>query len=156
MGPALGSDFSTSIELLKQLMDGELPGIPNLHFGIVDVRDVADLHLRAMTQPAAKGERFLATAGLMSIAEVAQVLRERMGDAARRVPSRVLPDWLLRFAALVLPTARQIAPDLGKVRDATGEKAQRVLGWQPRSKEDAIAATAESLVRLGLLRDSAQ
>jgi nucleoside-diphosphate-sugar epimerase len=154
-GPVLGPDYSTSIHLLRRLMDGEMPGVPHLSFGAVDVRDVADLHLRAMTSPAAKGERFLAVAGkFMSIKEIAQVLRANMGDAARRVPTRVLPNWLLRIAAMRDRTVQQIVPELGKVKSASNDKARRTLGWAPRSNEDAIVAAAESLVRLGLLKDS--
>jgi len=153
LGPVLGPDYSTSIQLVQSLMDGAMPGCPRLVFGMVDVRDVADLHLRAMTNPAARGERFLAVAGdCMTMQEVARVLRARMGGAAGRVPTRVLPDWIVRLGALVEKEAGQIIPELGKVRNATNEKARRVLGWTPRSNEDTIVATAESLVRLGLLR----
>ena len=153
----LGSDFSTSIVLVQRLMDGAIPGCPRYYIGVVDVRDVADLHLRAMTHPAAKGERFLATAGdVMSIADMAKVLKERMGAAAKRVPTRQLPNWLVRLAALTQPAVKQILPELGKVKNATGEKARRVLGWAPRSNEEALVATAESLLRLGLLKDSAK
>ena len=153
-GPVLGSDFSTSILLIQRLMDGAIPGCPRYYIGVVDVRDVADLHLRAMTHPAAKGERFLAIAGdVMSVADMAKVLKERVGAAAKRVPTRQLPNWLVRLAALTQPAVKQILPELGKVKNATGEKARRLLGWAPRSREDAIVATAESLVRLGLLKD---
>jgi nucleoside-diphosphate-sugar epimerase len=154
-GPVLGPDYSTSIHLLRRLMDGELPGVPRLSFGAVDVRDVADLHLRAMISPAAKGQRFLAAAGkFMSIEEIAQVLRANMGDAARRVPTRVLPNWLLRIAAMRDRAVQQIVPELGKVKSASNDKARRMLGWAPRTNEDAIVAAAESLVRLGLLKHS--
>ena len=153
-GPVLGPDFSTSIQIVKRLMDGAVPGCPRLSFGVVDVRDVADLHLRAMTSPVAKGERFLAIAGsFMSFQEIALALKSRMGAAARRVPTRVLPDWLLRAASLFDSSLRQITPELGKSKNATNEKAKRVLGWAPRSNEDSVVATAESLVRLGLLKN---
>jgi nucleoside-diphosphate-sugar epimerase len=154
-GPVLGPDYSTSILLVQRLMDGAMPGCPRLHFGVVDVRDVADLHIRAMTHPAAKGERFLSVAGnFMSLVEIAKVLKNRMGDAAKRVPVRQLPDWLVRLAAVRDPAVKQILPELGKRKNATNEKARRVLGWSPRSNEESIVATAESLVRLGLLKDS--
>ena len=154
-GPVLGPDFSTSIQIVKRLMDGAVQGCPRLSFGIVDVRDVADLHLRVMIDPAAKGERFLAVAGdFMTMQEIALLLKARMGDAARRVPTRILPDWFLRLAALVDTSLAQIVPELGRLKNATNEKARRMLGWAPRSKEDSIIATAESLVRLGLLRNS--
>jgi nucleoside-diphosphate-sugar epimerase len=154
-GPVLGPDYSTSILIVQRLMDGAVPGCPKLSFGIVDVRDVADLHLRAMTHPAAKGERFLAVAGdFMSMQEIAKVLKARMGAAAKRVPTWQLPNFLVRLASLRDPAVKQIVPELGKRKNATNEKAKRVLGWAPRSNEESIVATAESLVRLGLLKDS--
>jgi dihydroflavonol-4-reductase len=114
------------------------------------VRDVADLHVRAMTHPAAKGERFLAVAGdCMSILEIAKVLRRRMGASARKVPRFQLPDWLVRIAAIRNSAVKQVLPELGKVKNSTNEKARRVLGWTPRSNEESIVAAAESLVRLG-------
>jgi nucleoside-diphosphate-sugar epimerase len=152
-GPVLDPDYSTSILIVQRLMDGAMPGCPRLYFGVVDVRDVADLHIRAMTHPAAKGERFLAVAeDFMSIREIAGVLHRRMGAFAKRVPTLQLPDWLVRLAALRDPAVRQILPELGKMKNATNEKARRVLGWSPRSNEEAIVASAESLVRLGLLK----
>jgi len=156
-GPVLGPDYSTSILLVQRMMDGALPGCPQIYFGAVDVRDVADLHIRAMTSPAAKGERFLAVAGdFMSLLDIAKVLKNRMGASAKRVPTRQLPNWLVRLAALRDPAVKQILPELGKRKNGTNEKARRVLGWAPRSNEESIVATAESLVRLGLLKDSAK
>jgi nucleoside-diphosphate-sugar epimerase len=155
-GPVLGPDYSTSILIVQRLMDGAVPGCPRLNFGAVDVRDVADLHLRAMTHPAAKGERFLAVAGdFLSMRDIAKILKRRLGAAARRVPTLQLPNFIVRLAALRDPAVRQILPELGKFKNASGEKAKRMLGWAPRSNEEAIVATAESLLRLGLLRKSA-
>ena len=153
LGPVLGADFSGSIQLVQRLMDGSVPGCPRTYFRLVDVRDVADLHLRAMTDPAAKGQRFLAAANgdVTSMLDIAHVLKARLGDAAARVPTRTIPDWLVRLIARFDPTVQQIVPELGKIRNASGEKAQRVLGWSPRSREDAIVATAESMIQLGLL-----
>jgi nucleoside-diphosphate-sugar epimerase len=156
-GPVLAADYSTSVLLVQRLMDGAMPGCPRLAFGVVDVRDVADLHIRAMTHPAARGERFLAVSGdFMSILEIAKVLKRRMGEAAKRVPTRQLPNWLVRLAALRDPAVRQILPELGKMKNGTNDKAKRLLGWAPRPPEDAIVATAESLVRLGLLKGGAK
>ena len=155
LGPVLGPDYSTSILLVQRLMDGSMPGCPRLNFGLVDVRDVADLHLRAMTHPAAKGERFLASAGdFFWIRDIATVLKLRMGAAARRVPTRELPNWLVRLAALRDPAIRLITPELGKAKNATSEKARRILGWTPRSNEESIVATAQSLLQLKLLKQS--
>jgi dihydroflavonol-4-reductase len=136
-------------------MDGAMPGCPRIYFGVVDVRDVADIHLRAMTNPAAKSERFLAVTGdFMSMVEIAKLLKSRLGEAAKRVPTTELPDWLVRLAALRDPAIRLILPELGKYKNATNEKAKRILGWTPRSNKDSILATAESLIRLGLLKGS--
>ena len=153
-GPALARDTSTSIVIVQRLMDGALPGLPRMMFGVVDARDVADLHLRAMTDPRARGERFLAISGdFMSFREIALALKERLGPAARRVPTRELPDWLLRAASWLDPSVKQVLPELGRIRNATGDKAREVLGWKPRSREDALVATAESLMRLGMLKE---
>ena len=156
-GPVLGPDYSTSIFLVQRLMNGAVPGVPQLYFGVVDVRDVADLHLLAMTHPTAKGERFLAVAGdFMSMRDIAKVLRNGMGAAGSRVPTRQMPNWLVRLAALRDPAIGLILPELGKLKNASNQKAKRLLGWAPRSNEDSILATGESLVRLGLLTGSAQ
>jgi nucleoside-diphosphate-sugar epimerase len=152
-GPVLGADYSASILIVQRLMDGALPGVPKLYFGLVDVRDVADLHLRAMTNPVAKGERFLAIAGdVMSFLEIAQLLKKRMGAAARKVPTRQLPNWMVRLAALRDPAVRTVLPELGKKKYASNEKARRMLHWTPRSNEESIVAAAESLVKLKLLK----
>ena len=152
-GPVLGPDFSGSIEIIKALLDGRMPAVPRIYFGLVDVRDVADLHLRAMTAPAASGERFIAVAGeTMSILEIAKVLRRELGSAARRVPRFQAPDWVVRLAARRNPMLRYALPMLGKVRRATSAKARQVLGWTPRSNDEMILATAESLIRLGVVK----
>jgi hypothetical protein len=108
-----------------------------------------------MTNPAAKGERFLAVSGdFMTMLEIAQTLRARLGNAASCVTTRVLPDWLVRLVGLFDGQAAQIVTELGKARNATGAKAMRMLGWAPRAREDALVATGESLIRLGLLKKS--
>jgi len=153
LGPVMGADYASSILLVRRLLDGEIPALPRLMFGIVDVRDVADLHLRAMVDPAARGQRFLAVAGdFMPLVDVAAVLKSRLGAVGQRVTTRVAPDWVVRLAALFSPEARGAAPELGRTKNATSEKARRLLGWRPRPAEDAIVATAESLSRLGLLK----
>jgi len=151
-GPILGADFSSSIDLVTRLLKG-MPGCPRLYFGVVDVRDVADLHIRAMTHPAARGERFIATSGdIMSMLAIAAVLRERLGDAAKRVPTRELPSWLVRLVARFDRDLKTLVPLLDSTRRATSAKAERMLGWRPRSPADAIVATAESLIKFGIVR----
>lgn len=155
LGPVLGPDYSASILLVQRLMDGAVPGCPKLYFGVVDVRDVADLHIRAMTHPLAKGERFLAISGnALPMRDLARVLKNRLGESARRVPTWQIPNWAVRLASLRDPAIKQILPELGKVKNIASEKARRLLGWSPRSREEAIVATGESLVRLRLLKDS--
>lgn len=151
-GPVLGADYSSSLEILARLLDGSLPASPRLWFGVVDVRDVAALHITAMTHPAARGERFLATAGdFLSMADIARVLRSRLGDRARRVPTREIPTALLRLAAVFSARARSVLPEAGKQKNGTSAKARTLLGWSPRSNEEAILAGAESLLLRGLV-----
>jgi dihydroflavonol-4-reductase len=153
LGPVLGPDPSTSIQLVQRLLDGDVPGAPHLSYGLVDVRDVADLHVRAMTHPDAAGDRFLAVAGdFASMHEIALVLKARLGDRAKRVPTRTLPNWLVRLIGRFDPSIRAIILELGVTKQASNDKAKTVLGWRPRSNDDAILATAESLEKLGLLK----
>jgi nucleoside-diphosphate-sugar epimerase len=152
-GPALGPDYSTSIVLVTRMLNGAMPGCPDIWFGAVDVRDVADLHLKCMTDPAARGERFIATAGdFVSVRQVAQMLKDGVGQLARKVPTRALPGWLVRVVGLFDPEIRGIVPQLGVHKNASNEKARRLLGWQPRSPREAALATARSLAELRLLK----
>ena len=153
-GPVLGPDMSTSITIVQRMLDGKMPGCPKMNFGVVDVRDVADLHVRAMTNPAAKGERFLAVSEFMWLVDIARLLKERLGERAKRVKAREVPSWLLKIASIFDGSIKLVLPELGKPKNATSDKAKRVLGWQPRSKEDAIMGTAESLIALGLLKST--
>jgi len=155
LGPVLGNDLSSSVELLKSLMEGAVPAAPRTWFGLVDVRDVADLHVRAMTSPAAKGERFIATGGdFISVLEMARILRAEAGPLGKRAPSWQMPDWLVRLLAVFMPAARATVPELGKMKNATSAKAAHLLGWEPRTPREAILASAESLVALGIVGQS--
>lgn len=152
MGPVLGSDYSHSIQIIKNMLNGKIPGCPKINSCFVDVRDVADLHLRAMVDPLANGERFIATAGeSIWLVEVAKILKANLGDAAAKVSVKQLPNTLLRIAALKDPMVKSMVPLLGIHMNTTSEKAIRLLGWSPRSNQEAILATAESLIRLNLL-----
>ncbi len=153
LGPVLSADFSHSIEMTRRMLDGEVAACPKISSCYVDVRDVADLHIRAMVHPAAKGERFLAATGKsLSMLDLARVLKKNLGTAAQKVPSREIPDWLLRIIALRNPVVKGIIPLLGRYMDASGEKAKKVLAWSPRSVEQAITDTAESLLKLGIIK----
>ena len=147
LGPVLGPDVSSSVELIRLVKEGRLPRLPDVHFGIVDVRDVAALHLLAMTRPEAAGQRFLAIAGdVMSAREVALVIRGHLGEAAgRRVSTRLMPTWMLKAAAPFSRRVRDSLPDIGTVRRASSEKARTLLGWSPRPREEAVIATVDTL-----------
>ena len=152
LGPVWSDDFSASIEVVRQLLGGLLPGCPNLGFGIVDVRDVADLHLRALTAPGIAGERFIASGPFMKLIDVARVLKARLPEHARKVPTRRLPDWLVRFSARFNPMIRQITGELGNVRDVDAGHALAVLGWKTRPVEQSIIDCALSLIDRGIVR----
>lgn len=150
-GPVLGTDFSSSIGIIKGLLTG-MPAVPRIYFGIVDVRDLAELHLRAMAAEAAKGQRFLAVGGgVVSMFDIATMLRKHLGASAKRLPRWEFPDWLLRIGAWFNPQAKASLPQLGVIRRSTNEKARRLLDWQPRPYEQTIADTADSLIRYGIV-----
>jgi nucleoside-diphosphate-sugar epimerase len=153
LGPLLGRDPSTSIELVKRLIDGSMPGTPKVAYGIVDVRDVADLQVRAMTAPEAAGQRFIAMGeDFRWISEMGQWLRDALPARAKKIPKRDLPSPLVRLASVFDAPLRQLTPELGVRKRATNEKARRLLGWTPRSDRDAVVATAESLLALELVK----
>jgi len=151
LGPVLGSDFSASIEAIRKLLDGSVPGLPRFGFPLVDVRDIADLHFRAMLAPGIAGERFIGANGFFWMKDIAAVLKRRLGAKARKVPSIGLPSFVVRLAALMDPVIRDRLFELDKKRAVSNEKARTVLGWNPRPDEDAIVDTAESLIAQGLV-----
>jgi dihydroflavonol-4-reductase len=152
LGPVWGPDHSSSIALVKKLLAGGMPGCPDLGFGIVDVRDVAEMHLRLLTAPGMAGERFIASGPFMKVIDIARVLRDQLGDQARRVPTRRLPDWLVRLAARFDPLLRTAVGELGAERHTDARHARERLGWVPRPAEQTIVDTARSLIEQGLVR----
>ena len=146
LGPVLSGDYSASVQVVERMLSGMAPGIPRLGFNFVDVRDVADLHIRAMTAPEAAGQRFIAAGTFGWMADLAILLRARLGDAANKVPTRRVPDFLVRLAALVNKELRTAAPRLGQKRDFTSAKAQATLGWRPRPLEETVLDCARSLI----------
>ncbi len=146
IGPVLNDDLSFSLQAVTRLLNG-MPGMPRLGFNLVDVRDVADLEIKAMTALDAGGERFIAATQFLWMAEIGGVLRKRLGEAASKVPVRTIPDLLVRGMALFDPDIRSVIGGLGKRTELSAEKAKVKLGWAPRSIEDTIAETGESLIR---------
>jgi dihydroflavonol-4-reductase len=152
LGPVASADYSASVVIVKSLLDGRIPALPHIGFGIVDVRDVAELHVRALTTPGMAGERFIACGGFMWLREIAAVLRQEIGPAARRVPTRELPDWTVRLLARVSPAVRAAASELGVVRNQDASHAREVLGWVPRAPREAIVRAARDLLDLRAVR----
>ena len=154
VGPVLNDDLSYSLQAVQRLLGGT-PGVPRLGFSLVDVRDVADLEIVAMTSPKAGGERFIAATQFLWMAEIGGVLRERLGEAASKVPTRTVPNLLVRGMAVFDPGIRSVVGGLGIRTELSSEKARDTLGWAPRPIEDTIAETGESLIRHGVAATSA-
>lgn len=154
IGPVLHDDVSYSLQAIQRLLDGG-PGVPRLGFSFVDVRDVADLEIRAMTAPEAAGQRFIAVTQFMWMVDAGKVLRERLGDEASKVPTRTVPDLLVRGLALFDGGIRSVVGGLGKKQEVSSEKARTTLGWSPRPIEDTIAETGETLIHHGVVESRA-
>lgn len=147
-GPSLSHDLSSGFEMLKKLLDGTMKAVPDIRLGIVDVRDVAELHILAMENPDAKGERFLALAGgTMSLLEIVKLLKQKMPYVVEKASTKSLPTFIIRLSALFNDQAKAILPLVGIYREASNEKARTVLGWKPRNNEEAIMATVISLIK---------
>jgi dihydroflavonol-4-reductase len=152
LGPVWSADYSASVTIVKKLLDGSLRACPDIGFGVVDVRDVADLHVRALETPGMAGERFIASGRFIKLREIAELLRAELGAQAHRVPTRDLPDWLVRVAALFNPLAKAVVGELGSVRHQDAAHAKSVLGWSTRPVEQSILDTARCLIALGIVK----
>ncbi|HEU4737238.1 MAG TPA: aldehyde reductase [Solirubrobacterales bacterium] len=149
LGPLLSRDASYSLEAIHRLLKG-IPGTPKVGFSFVDARDVADLQIKAMLAPAAGGQRFIAVTEFLWMAEVAAVLRRELGADAAKVPTRGVPNLLVRAMALFDPSVRSITNQLGKKLTYSNEKARTTLGWSPRPAAESAVDTARSMIELGL------
>ena len=149
LGPVLSGDFSESVQVVTRLLSGKVPGIPRLGFNIVDVRDVADLHIRCMTTPEAAGERFIAAGQFAWMGDIAGILRANLGAQASKVPTGKAPDWLLRLVSIFDRDLTAVTPSLGRRSDFTSAKAKSKLGWSPRPLNDTILDCAKSLIAAG-------
>ena len=156
LGPVSGDDYASSVALVKKLLDGAMPGCSDLGFGIVDVRDVADLHRRALAAPGLAGERFIASGPFMKLIDIARLLRCELGEAARRVPTRRLPDGLVRLAARFDALLRAAVRELGAERPTDAGHARQVLGWVLRPVAQTLVDTARRLIAQRLVRPRAR
>lgn len=151
LGPILDEDYGTSGEAVRKLMRREFPGCPNLGWAPVDVRDVAAAHLAAMTTPEAAGKRFCCAIEHAWMADIARILDEHFAARGYRIPRRRLPDWLVRTVAIFDKTTRMAVHDLGQRQDVSNERIRKVLGWQPRSLDEMVAAMGESMIEQGVV-----
>ncbi|QXE36155.1 NAD-dependent epimerase/dehydratase family protein [Streptomyces sp. GMY02] len=152
-GPILATGTIGSVGIVQRMLSGGMSGVPRIGLEIVDVRDLADIHLRAMTSPEAAGERFLATGEFTWMLDMARALREELGEDGRRVSTRLLPDLAVRFAARFRdPSLRDITPSLGRRNRHSTAKAHRVLGWQPRPARETVVDCARSLLAHGAVQ----
>ncbi|MDH2425910.1 NAD-dependent epimerase/dehydratase family protein [Sphaerisporangium sp. TRM90804] len=145
-GPVLGADYSASVDLPGLMLRGRMPLAPRLGYSVVDVRDLADLHVLAMTRPEAAGQRFLAAGEFLWISDMAQTLRDALGPAAARTPRRTAPDWAVRLGARFNAELAQLAPGLGVRSNVSARKAETLLGWRTRPARDSLVDAARSLM----------
>ena len=151
LGPVLNSDYGTSGEVVRKLMKRELPGCPNIAWAMVDVRDVADAHIAAMTNPEANGKRFIVANAEGTMVDVARILRAEFESRGYKVPTRRLPDWLVRTVAVFDKTTRLVLHDLGYQRRVSSARAESVLGWKPRGLEEMVISMGNSLIEHGVV-----
>ncbi|MBC1543961.1 NAD-dependent epimerase/dehydratase family protein [Listeria cossartiae] len=152
-GPSQSSHVSGSFDLLKNLLNGSMKRVINIPLNVVDVRDVADLHIRAMITKEANGERFIASAdGEISMEDIAHLLRQKRPDLVSKMPQKTLPNIAIRAAALFNKHAKEGELMINMNRQISNEKAKKMLGWTPIStKEEAVLAAVDSLAKYGLL-----
>jgi nucleoside-diphosphate-sugar epimerase len=153
-GPVANDDLSTSVEIIKRMIEGAVPMIPQMGIGAVDVRDVARIHVLALEAPAetVRGERFAASAEFVWAREIAAMLREGLGEKARKVPTRDMPGWLGALLALFMPEMKQLRSETGKIRQVSGEHARKVLGFDYIPARQSVLDTANSLIAQGIVK----
>lgn len=153
LGPVDSGDFSASVEPIRLLLKGSVPRAPDIGFGVVDTRDVADLHVRCLEQPGLAGERFIAAGRFMKMIDVADALRAGMSPLhTRKVPRKTMPAWMASLFMLINPSFRSIKNEIGKVRHSDASHAEKVLGWKTRPVEESIADCGSSLIEHGVVK----
>jgi dihydroflavonol-4-reductase len=151
-GPLLSDDISTSTVVVQAMLEGKVPACPDVSVGIVDVRDVADLHFRALTALDIGGARYLCTGPCLPLIEIANILRADLGDKAAKVPKRKIPSVLIRGLALFVRAARPLAAELGRNRTGDSSPAMNALGWTMRTPRESLIATANDLIARGIVK----
>src|SRR5579863_10360757 len=152
LGPLLSSDWGTSGEMVKRILDHKVPAIPNINFATVDVRDVASAHVSAMTTPEAAGERFICAEANHSMMEIALILKARYTSQGFKVPTGRLPSFVIRVMAVFDKTVRLALNDLDSSQNVDSTKIRTVLRWQPRGLEEMTTSMADSMIEYGVVR----
>ena len=147
LGPSVSADIGTSNDFVRQIISGKVPAAANLHFGFVDVRDVAAAHITAMTHKKAAGERFILSAGELWLIELCQILNQA---GYKKAPLRKMPNWLVKVFGLFDAPTKQISELLDAERFTPADKAKAQLGWQARDLNQSILETAAQLKQMGL------
>ncbi len=148
LGPVMTLEFAGAMEIVSRMLAGKVPLLPRIGVSVVDVRDLVELHILAMTQPEADGQRFLGAGEFLWVSEIAAILREEFGKRAEKVPNRRLPYFVARAAGLLNEDARLVVPLLGKRIEYNAAKAERLLGWRTRPARETIVDCAESMLRM--------
>ncbi len=150
LGPVMPKPIAGSVEMVSRMLTGQIPALPRIGFSIIDTRDLIGLHLKAMTAPEAAGQRLIASADFLWMTEIAQILRDNLGPRAAKVPTRIMPDFLLRLAAPFHSEARFFADRLGLRSEFDASKAESLLNWHPRPARQAVLDCASSVIENGL------
>ncbi|UZR97933.1 SDR family oxidoreductase [Chondrinema litorale] len=150
LGPVLEKDFGTSANIVIKTMDGSSPAIPDIGFDVVDVRSVADLLIRAMELPQAANKRYVGSAGYLKFKEVASIVKQAYPN--RKVPSMVIPDFMVKLFANIDKSLKPILIDLSVERKVDNSRAKQELGWNPISNREAVLSCAESVIKQGIVK----
>ncbi len=146
----MSDNVSTSLSMVVQPLNKAMPAYPRLHQGVVDVRDVAQAHIAAMERKAAGGERFIACSESLWLKEIGKILSAAYPD--KDIPSKEVPNWLLKLMSFSNPAVKSILPNVNRVREYDTSKAQDVLGIKFRSAQESILASAKSAIELGIVQ----
>lgn len=153
LGPALDRHIGTSAEVITMFLGGKYPAVPRVDFGIVDARDVALMHVKALDAAGAGGQRFVCSAGNLWLRDIAALLARHFPAFRKRLPRRELPNLVVRLVSIFDPNLRAIVPDLGIRRPTVNDKARERLGIDFHTPEEAVVATARSLIDLGVVEE---
>lgn len=153
LGPIDDPDFSPSVEVVRQLLSGDVPMAPDLGFAIVDTRDTAALHVKCLEEPGLNGERFLAAGRFYKLIEVARMLRDGLpAEHTKKVPTRVMPNFLVGLLSLFNAGIRSIKSELGKSRHCDSSHAKERLGWETRPAKESVVDCGRSLIEHGVVK----